>query len=108
MIETIVPPNCEPTVGIRPETVGVAAYVNRSAGEVAEIPSGVVTVTFTMPVPGGLAAVIKVPLTTVKLVAGVDPKSTAVAPVKPLPVIATDVPPVSGPADGLKRETVTP
>ena len=43
-------------------------------------------------------AVIWVPLTTVKLVAAVVPKSTAVAPVKPVPVIVTEVPPAVGPA----------
>ena len=32
-------------------------------------------------------------VTTVKAVAAVVPKSTAVAPVKPVPVIVTDVPP---------------
>ena len=56
----------------------------------ADVPVGVVTVTSTVPVPGGLSAVIVVSLTTVKLVAGVVPKSTAVAPAKPLPVIVTD------------------
>ena len=46
--------------------------------------------TSTVPVPAGLSAVIVVSLTTVTLVAGVVPKSTAVAPVKPVPVIVTD------------------
>ena len=54
------------------------------------MPAGVVTVTSTVPVPAGLSAVIVVALTTVKLVAGVVPKSTAVAPVKPVPVIVTE------------------
>ena len=53
-----------------------------------------------MPVPAGLSAVIEVSLTTVKFVAGIVPKSTAVAPVKPVPVIVTKVPPASGPAVG--------
>ena len=47
------------------------------------MPVGVVTVTSTTPVPAGLSAVIVVSLTTVTFVAGVVPKSTAVAPVKP-------------------------
>ena len=38
-----------------------------------------------------------VALTTVKLVAGLAPKATAVAPVKPMPVIVTVVPPAIGP-----------
>ena len=56
----------------------------------ADVPAGVVTVTSTVPVPAGLSAVIEVSLTTVRLVAGAVPKSTAVAPVKPVPVIVTD------------------
>ena len=80
--------------------------MNRSAGDVADVPPGVVTVTFTVPVPAGLLAVIVVSLTTVKLVAAVVPKSTAVAPVKPLPVIVTNVPPAAGPAVGLRPVTV--
>ncbi len=53
------------------------------------MPAGVVTVTSTVPVPAGLSAVIVVSLTTVRFVAGVVPKSTAVAPVKLVPVIVT-------------------
>ena len=59
----------------------------------ADVPAGVVTVTSTVPVPAGLSAVIVVSLTTVRFVAGVVPKSTAVAPVKLVPVIVTRVPP---------------
>ena len=71
----------------------------------ADVPFGAVTVTFTIPVPGGLSAVIEVSLTTVKFVAGVVPKSTAVAPVKPVPVMVTNVPPDAGPDDGLMLVT---
>jgi hypothetical protein len=38
--------------------------------------------------------------TTVKLVAARPPNPTLVAPVKPLPVIVTVVPPACGPDDG--------
>ena len=72
----------------------------------ADVPPGVVTVTSTVPVPAGLSAVIVVSLTTVKFVAAVVPKSTAVAPVKPVPVIVTDVPPAAGPLVGLRPVTV--
>ncbi len=72
----------------------------------ADVPAGVVTVTSTVPVPAGLSAVIVVSLTTVTFVAGVVPKSTAVAPVKPVPVIVTSVPPAVGPVVGLKPVTV--
>ena len=51
------------------------------------MPAGVVTVTSTVPLPAGLAQVIKESLSTTTLVAASPPKSTAVAPVKPLPSI---------------------
>ena len=56
--------------------------------------------------PAGLVAVIVVSLTTVTPVAAVVPKSTAVAPVKLVPVIVTDVPPAAGPLVGLRPVTV--
>ena len=49
---------------------------------------------------------IVVSFTTVTFVAGVVPKSTAVAPVKPVPVIVTRVPPAVGPLVGLRPVTV--
>ena len=74
------------------------------------MPTGVVTVTFTVPAaPAGAVAVIEVEETTVKLVAGFpEPKSTAVAPVKFVPVMVTLVPAVVGPAAGLTAVTVGP
>ena len=53
-----------------------------------------------------MSAVIVVALTTMTSVAAVVPKSTAVAPVKPVPVIVTLVPPAAGPAVGLTPVTV--
>ena len=47
-----------------------------------------------------------VALTTVTSVAAVVPKSTAVAPVNPVPVIVTGVPPAAGPLFGLTPVTV--
>ncbi len=47
-----------------------------------------------------------VSLSTVKLVAAVEPKLTAVAPVKFVPVIVTVLAPPVGPAEGLTLETV--
>ncbi len=81
-------------------------YVNRSAEDAAEVPAGVTTVTSTLPLPAGLSAVIVVPLTTVTPVAAFVQKSTAVAPVNPVPVIVTSVPPAAGPLDGLIPVTV--
>ena len=77
------------------------------AEEVADVPTGVVTVTFTVPAaPAGAVAVIEVEETTVTPVAAFAPKSTAVAPVKFVPVMVTLVPAVVGPAAGLTAVTV--
>ena len=70
-----------------------------------DAPLGRITVTGTVPVPAGLYAVIVVLLTLTIAPADV-PKSTAVAPVKPVPVIVTNVPPASDPTLGLTPETV--
>ncbi len=43
---------------------------------------------------------------TVKLVAAVVPKLTALAPMKPVPVMVTEVPPVPAPSSGLRLVTV--
>src|SRR2546421_732276 len=69
-------------------------------------PAGVVTVMSTAPVPAGGTAGIWVALPTVCEVAWVPPNWTAVAPVKPVPVIVTLVPPADGPFDGLTAVTV--
>ena len=65
------------------------------------MPPGVVIVTLTVLDPAGAVAVISVADTTIGDNAAVEPKSTAVAPVKPVPVIVMCVPPPSGPASGL-------
>jgi hypothetical protein len=49
---------------------------------------------------GGETAVIWVAESTAKLLAGVVPKRTLVAPVSPVPLITTAVPPVIGPVAG--------
>ena len=70
------------------------------------MPLGAVKVTFTVPVPGRLVALMQSALTKKKLLAGVVPKSTAVTFLSPLPVIATTVPPAPGPLFGLIPVTV--
>ncbi len=68
----------------------------------AEGPAGVVTTTSTAPGAWpGVVTVIVVSSTTVTFAPGVPPKVTPVAPVKPLPVMVTAVPPVSGPLAGV-------
>jgi len=55
--------------------------------------------------PPGAVALIWVALSTVKLLAGLDPKLTPVAFVKFVPVIVMLVPPPVGPAEGLTLVT---
>lgn len=79
LMVTDVPPLVDPLDGATPETVGGSAYVNSSAGEVAELPTDVVTVTSTVPIPSaGLVTVMELAELAV-MVPGVNPKSTAVA-----------------------------
>ena len=59
----------------------------------AEVPLGVVTVTSTVPVPAGAVTVRLVAVTPVIEVPGFVPKSTAVAPVKLVPLTVTELPP---------------
>ena len=72
------------------------------------MPPGVVTVMSTVvpAEPAGDIAVIEISLLTVKLVAAVAPNLTAVEPVKPVPVIATEVPPAARPVVGEMLVTV--
>src|SRR5205807_5741669 len=64
------------------------------------VPSGPVIFTSTVPAPAGDLAVIEVADLTVKLAAFADPNLIAVAPVKLVPVMVTEVPPVAGPSAG--------
>jgi hypothetical protein len=74
-----------------------------SAALAALVPLGVITLMSTMPLPAaGEIAVMLLAEFTVKLVAGVPPNSTAVAPVKPVPVMVTEVPPAVVPLAGLR------
>src|SRR5437016_43177 len=85
-IVTDVPPSRAPEAGLRPLTTGGATYVNSSAGEIADVPPTVVTVTSTVPAPcAGAVALIWLSLTTVNEIAAALPNDTAVALVKPLP-----------------------
>ena len=88
-----------------------ATYVKPSAGETAETPLAVVTVTFTLPgrLVGARAqtCVPAAPKYSGKmLAAGVEPKSTAVAPARFVPLISTQVPPKTAPLAGAMLVTV--
>src|SRR5690348_9933938 len=65
------------------------------------------TVTSTVPLPGGAIAIRLVELLIVKLAFAV-PKSTSVAPESPVPVIVTWVPPVLIPVVGLRLVVLVP
>ena len=82
--------------------VAVSAKVYSSADTEEDVPLGVVTSTSTCPTVelAGVFAVISVELTTVKLVTAVPPTVTAVAPVKPVPVIVIGVFVETGPYVG--------
>jgi hypothetical protein len=102
---TTVPPVLGPEVGEIPETV--VAYVKLSAAVVAEVPARVVTVMSTLPAEAaGDTAVIDDALTTVYEVAAVIPNFTPLAPVNPVPVIVTVVPPAGPPLVGAIPVTV--
>jgi hypothetical protein len=102
---TDVPPVAGPESGRRRFTVG-GVKVNWSSVVMALVPSGVVTVTSTVPTgSAGVVALIEVSEITTNG-ADVPPKSTAVAPVKPLPLMITAVPPETGPEVGLTALTV--
>ena len=70
------------------------------------MPPTVVTLISTVPVPAGDVAVIEDAELTVNPVAGVAPKLTAVAPLKPVPVMVTELPPANGPLVGEMEVTV--
>nr|WP_236565560.1 MULTISPECIES: hypothetical protein [Nocardia] len=63
------------------------------------VPPVVVTVTCTVPVPGGAIAVIRVGESMVNVVV-VEPNRTVAGPVNPVPVITTLLPPEAGPKAG--------
>jgi len=69
------------------------------------VPPGVVTVTVTVPLPGGLLAVTRV-LESAVIVPAAPPKLTRLAPDRFVPVIVTEVPPPIGPLAGLSPVAV--
>jgi hypothetical protein len=99
-----------PLFGDSPVTVGatvtgtVTVYVNLSAVVPVEVPAGVVTVTYTLPVPRGLLTVSRV-LESAVIVAAAPPNLTAVASARPVPKIVTLVPPPVAPRAGKTRVT---
>jgi len=89
VITTAVPTG--PLPGLKPEMVGAGTFTVKLLAEMA-VPFGVVTEILPVVVPEATVAVICVALFTVKLAAAVELNLTAVAPVKLVPVIVTEVP----------------
>jgi hypothetical protein len=107
VIVTDVPPAVDPEDGLTLDTAGAGSYVNWSALEVALVPPGVVTVTWTVPaMPAGETAEIDVELFTTTPVAALAPKLTVAPETKPVPVIVTDWVPANGPSAGVTPVTV--
>ncbi len=88
--------------------LAVPTQANLSPDQHALDPVAVVTVMSATPAPGGGTAVISVSESTVQEAADVEPKSTAVAPVKPRPLMVTEVRPLSTPVDGATETTAGP
>jgi hypothetical protein len=103
-----VPPSLGPLAGVNEVMLGALRKVKSSFEPLlAEVPPAVVTDTVTTPTErAGEVAVICVAELTVNVVAAVAPKLTAVAPVKLVPVMVTDVPPAVVPNVGLTAVTV--
>ncbi len=71
------------------------------------MPLDELTVTSTVPAPAaGEVTVTSLGETTTRPVPGTEPKLTALAPAKLVPVMVTVVPPANGPATGLMAATV--
>jgi hypothetical protein len=105
VIVTEVPPAAGPEDGLTWVTVGGVTYVYWSLVLVALVPPAVVTAISTVPAaPGGAVAETWFELFTTND-AALPPKLTPVAPVKPVPLIVTVVPPVVGPDVGLTLVT---
>ena len=86
---------------------GGVAYVNWSGGPVADVPADVVTFTSTVDAPAaGEVAVMEVDELTLKVEAATEPKRTALAPVKLVPEMVTEVPPAVDPVLALRPVTV--
>jgi hypothetical protein len=82
--------------------VGTGKYVNRFAADVALAPLALLTTMFTPPDEwAGDTAVIEVVLLNAADFAAMPPKVTFEVDVKPVPVMTTDVLPVTEPSDGL-------
>lgn len=97
------PPFDGPRVGVTLVIIGGGLTYMNAFANVADCPSGLVTITETIPVPTGVLTPILLLLATVvvALTACVVPKVTVRPGKKPEPANATIVPPAGEPEDGL-------
>lgn len=100
VIVTIVPTT--PLEGVNEETVGIRIIVKLE--ELLPVPPGVIIEMGPVVAPVGTVTVICVAEFTVKVVALIPLNLTAVAPVKPVPVITTGEP--NAPDEGVNDEIV--
>jgi hypothetical protein len=107
VIVTVVPPRVEPLVGVKLTMIGMPAVTNVKLAVEVAVPPEVVTLIFTVPAACALvlATTLLVPVTE-KLVAGVVPNVTEVAPFRLVPVMATVVPPLVDPLVGVNEVMV--
>jgi hypothetical protein len=93
-----------PAAGVKEVMVGVAAAPTTKTEALGVSVPGVSTVILPVVAPAGTSAVTLVSVRLEGVLSSVPLKSTAVAPVNPVPVIVTDVP--TGPHVGVKLVTV--
>jgi hypothetical protein len=100
VIVTELPPPTGPELGDTPLIVGRYRYL--SAVTICDVPPATVTQTLICPLAAaaGTVTVICVGEFTVNVDAFTVPNRTAVAPVNPVPVIVTELPPPTGPELG--------
>ena len=101
---TVVPPVVGPLVGVNEVTAGAATKA-KSWLDAPEPPTVVTEMAAVAAACGLVVALMVVALVTVKPGAVVAPKLTDEAPMKPVPVMVTVVPPVVGPRVGVNEVT---
>jgi hypothetical protein len=94
-----------PELGLIDVTTGSVSYLIRSDKLMVVKPPGVVTTTWTVPSPAGAMTLSSVFEIETIFPGFLGPKSTAVVPVNPLPVMVIKVPPARGTKAGLTLVT---
>src|SRR5207248_697622 len=107
VMATVSPPAALPAFGVTADTDGAGPAVKVKLGPPEDVPLGVTTLMVTVPGDSaGVTARTSVSDRTVNDAALVPPKSTSLAPVKPVPVMVTVSPPAVLPEEGLSEVTL--